>query len=193
MVSLNLGSMEHLTREQMAEVLDTARKVSERDYLMILLAYHDGLRASELCSLKVSQFDVTSEAVILNIQRLKGSARTKHKLIPKVREAVSAWIQGKGRNEYVFPGKKVGTHLTRVMFNLLFHRHCEAAGIPEHLSHPHVLKHSIAMHTIQKAGINHTQQFLGHKNIQSTAAYLKSDDQQASAAVAAALGLGVPR
>ena len=180
--------MEHLSHDQMTALLKTARSHSERDYLMGVLAYRHGLRATEVCRLKVSQFDCTSGEVLLDVQRLKGSLRTVQPLFPEEREAVLRWISGKQPSEYLFPGKKPGTHLTRQMFFLLFRSYCKETGIiPAHLSHPHVAKHSLAMHVIQRAGIENTRTYLGHKNLQSTAHYLKADDATASRAVAAAM------
>ena len=38
--------MRHLSKEQLASLLTAARAHSERDWLMILVAYNHGLRAS---------------------------------------------------------------------------------------------------------------------------------------------------
>jgi site-specific recombinase XerD len=70
---------------------------------------------------------------------------------------------------------------------MIMRRHCKTAGIAEHKAHPHILKHSIAMQTIQSAGIENVRAYLGHKSISSTGAYLKVDDDAASHAIAAAL------
>ncbi len=61
-------------------------------------------------------------------------------------------------------------------------------GIPTHKLHPHALKHTIALLTIHQAGIEHVRQHLGHKSIASTGEYLKVTDEQASKAIASALG-----
>jgi site-specific recombinase XerD len=61
-----------------------------------------------------------------------------------------------------------------------------------HKAHPHVLKHSIAMQTIEHAGIENVRQYLGHKSISSTGSYLKVTDAEAAASVQRAL-LGCPK
>jgi site-specific recombinase XerD len=63
----------------------------------------------------------------------------------------------------------------------------QKAGIPRPLLHPHVLKHTCAMLTIQKAGIENLTAYLEHKSIASTGAYLKVDDQTPSKAIGAAM------
>jgi site-specific recombinase XerD len=48
------------------------------------------------------------------------------------------------------------------------------------------------MQTIQAAGIENVRQYLGHKSISSTGAYLKVSDSEAAAAVGLALKSGLP-
>jgi hypothetical protein len=53
-------------------------------------------------------------------------------------------------------------------------KYCRLAGIPEHKSHHHVLKHSTCMNMLDGgAQINEVQKFAGHKSLNSTAQYLK--------------------
>jgi integrase len=44
------------------------------------------------------------------------------------------------------------------------------------------------MHTIKTAGIENVRQYLGHRSMASTGAYLRVDDDAASKAIAAAMG-----
>ena len=78
--------------------------------------------------------------------------------------------------------------VSRVWFWKVMQKACADAGIPQHKAHPHVLKHTTAMLTIKEAGIEHVRQYLGHKSIASTGEYLKVTDEQASKAIAAAIG-----
>ena len=63
----------------------------------------------------------------------------------------------------------------------------EAAKIPARKRHPHILKHTIALQTIHSAGIENVRQYLGHKSMSSTGAYLKVTDSEASTAISHAL------
>jgi hypothetical protein len=65
------------------------------------------------------------------------------------------------------------------------------AGVPAHLRNFKVLKHSTGMLSIDNAGIYRVKQYLGHKSLQSTGAYLEVDDQQASERVQSALSSAV--
>jgi integrase len=176
------GLLKYLDRTQVRELLKAARKESQRDYVMILTGYCHGLRASEICGLTTRNF----ADGFLTIQRLKGSLKTTQPLfesddpILNEKQSISEWLKTVAKGEPLFG-------ITRQHFHRQFQAHCKAAGIPKHLAHPHSLKHSVAMHTIKKAGVECVKQFLGHKSLSSTGAYLRVNDQEASAAVAAAL------
>ena len=64
--------MRSLTLPQLLALLAAAKAHLERDWLMILLAFSGGLRASEVIAIK--REDVRDG--FLTVQRLKGSRRT---------------------------------------------------------------------------------------------------------------------
>ena len=179
--ALKLG-MEHLTIDELTLVLAAARQKSERDWLLVLVSFWHGLRASEAVALRVSDI----KDGYIRIARLKGSLRTVQKLIEhpdallNEKSGLTAWIRGRAGSERLFP-------ITRQHFGRIVHAHCATAGIPAHRAHPHVLKHSCA-HYVIRAGIHVAQQHLGHKSLSSTGAYLRITDATASAAVQALVG-----
>src|ERR1035437_8893870 len=65
------GQMTFLTPDETLAVLKAARGRATRDWTMVLLAYRHGLRASEVCSLKLADIDLKSGSI--SIRRLKGS------------------------------------------------------------------------------------------------------------------------
>jgi len=170
--------LDALSKDELRDVLRVAAAHRERDWLMILVAYRHGLRASEV--VRITPDDLRDG--FLTIQRLKGSLRTIQPLsgdkeaLFDLAGALVAFARKAKPGEPIFPvGAK---HFWR-----LFRRYAELAGIPAHKRHPHVLKHSIAMHTIKLAGIENVRQYLGHKSISSTGAYLKVSDAEASEAI----------
>src|SRR6516162_10386464 len=62
-----------LTPEEILTVLNVASE-SKRNLAMILLAYRHGMRASEVCELRLSDLDLKNGQV--TIRRLKGSLTT---------------------------------------------------------------------------------------------------------------------
>lgn len=180
--------MEHLSREQLLAVLREAKATRERDWVLLLVAFWHGLRASEAVSLMPEHF----ADGYLTVQRLKGSMRTTQPFVEdpdellNERAAIETWLErhktangGDGRGKRLFP-------VTRFQFYRLMRRYGRLAGLPQHLCHPHVLKHSIAMQSIREAGIENVRQYLGHRSISSTGEYLKVSDEAASSAIAAA-------
>jgi type 1 fimbriae regulatory protein FimB len=171
-----------LNRDEVLRLLERAKACSQRDYLMILLAFNHGLRASEITSL-------TPEHLadgFLSIQRLKGSMRTTQPLIEgdepilNERVAVGEFIKGMPGTKRLFP-------ICRQTFWRCVQRHAKAIGLPAHKRNTKMLKHSIALQTIKLAGIENVRTYLGHKSLSSTGAYLKVNDEEASAAIKKAL------
>jgi type 1 fimbriae regulatory protein FimB len=168
----------HLSKQQLTSLLAAAQASSERDWLMILVAYNHGLRASEVVTLTCANICDG----FITVKRLKGSRTTTHRLFDNERDPLSRLAAEKiATGERLFP-------ITRQHFWYLVQKLGKAAGIPKHLCHPHIAKHSIAMHTIAKAGIENVRTFLGHVSIASTGAYLRVDDDAANAAICSALG-----
>ena len=161
--------------------MSVARARRERDWLMILLAFRHGLRASEVVGLTA---DNVRDGFV-TVQRLKGSLRTVQPLLAHAeplldeKNALFEFTREMAGNQRLFP-------VTRVRFWQIVQQHARAAGLPKHKGHPHILKHSIAMQIIDSAGIQNTRQWLGHKSISSTGEYLKVSDEQAAEAVARA-------
>lgn len=177
-----------LTIDEVGRLLGQARRASERDWLMILVAYLHGLRATEVVTLRE---DAVADGAI-TVKRLKGSLKTTHPLLSSPdplfdeRRPLIELARKSKRGERLFP-------LTRSAFRHRMRKYCLAAGIPARKAHPHALKHSIALQAIHEAGIEHVRQYLGHKSMSSTGQYLRVNDQEAAAKVAEALGLARPR
>lgn len=192
--------MEHFTKDEMRLILTTARAESERDWLMILVAYMHGLRASEVVGArstwrkvrggKLKEFwpirgvDIRDGKMVT--ARLKGSEKTDQRLEwsndPLFNEKVALEALAKLNPGILFP-------ITRGQYWRIWQKYGMKAGLAKTLSHPHIAKHSLLTHAAD-AGvpIHIMQKKAGHRNISSTGAYLHADDDKASAAVAAGIG-----
>jgi len=64
--------------------------------------------------------------------------------------------------------------LTPRAFRYIFRDRCREAGLPQELSHPHVLRHTRAIELL-RAGVpvSVVQQLLGHAYLSTTAVYLR--------------------
>jgi type 1 fimbriae regulatory protein FimB len=151
---------------------------------MIVLAYKHGLRASEVCNLRLGDVDLKNGNIV--VERLKGSLRTgqavtEHRGEPLLNElkALREWLRHRGhdRSDFLFVSQK-GGRLHRSQFFRLFRSVAAMAGLPPEKRHPHALMHSIASHLLS-ANVNLAlvKQQLGHKSIVSTMRYVAATDQ----------------
>src|SRR5437867_13073130 len=92
------GSLVHLEPAEVLSVLRFARAKDIREWAMVLLAYKHGMRASEICNLRLSDLDMKNESII--VSRLKGSLRTtqaltEHRGEPLLNElkALREWLR----------------------------------------------------------------------------------------------------
>jgi len=170
--------VQSLEKDQLLGLLAEAQKANREHWLMFLVGYWHGLRVSEILALTPAMI----ADGYLTVQRLKGSMRTTQPLIfdenPLLNEgdALLEHIRNLDPSQRLFP-------LNRRQFDRLMVRYGKTAKVPRHLCHAHVLKHSIAMHTIKHAGIENVRVYLGHRSIASTGAYLKVSDAAASSAI----------
>ena len=193
-IRIKRGRMTILSPQEMLSLLKAARKQSTRDWAMILLAYRHGLRASEVCGIKLADFDLKTSSI--SIRRLKGSLHTiqplyQHRGQPLLDEtaALRAWMRKRPEDgsDYLFTSQK-GGKLDRTQFFRNFQTVAESAGLPVEKRHPHVLKHSLASHLVAgNANLALVRQALGHRSINSTMQYIGTSDSQAAEALQKAL------
>jgi integrase len=175
----------HFTREQLLAILAAARAESERDWLMILVAYQHAMRASEVTDLRTT--DVDALAGYLCVRRLKSSNTTVQPMVEddepllSEREALTAWVRTRPVGARVF-GITSRQHLLS-----LFKKHGRAAGVPQHTLRMHNCKHTGLKHLLD-AGVqlNELQAHSGHVSLSSLGRYLVPSAAQVESSVAAA-------
>src|ERR1039457_602051 len=176
------NSMVHLEPAEVLAVLRVAKARGAREWSMIVLAYKHGLRASEVCNIRLGEVDLRNGSIL--VQRLKGSLRTtqaltEHRGEPLLNElkALREWMKQRpdDGSDFLFTSQK-GGRLDRSQFFRLFQAIANKAGLPAEKQHPHALKHSIASHLVS-ANVNLAlvKQQLGHKSIGSTMRYINTD------------------
>ena len=164
-------------------LLAAAKAHRERDWLLILVCFWHGLRASELVSFRK---DAIQDGY-LTIQREDGSNRIHHMLVehpePLLNEKV-ALLEFAGRTE---PGVPV-FNVCRRRVDQLMKRYCAEVGIPADLAHAHTLRHTVARLSLESAGLEQTRRWLGHKSMGSIYEYLKSGENKPDQGTMAADG-----
>src|ERR1700724_1373027 len=121
-IRLKRGQMTFLTPVETLALLKVAKQRSTRDWAMVLLAYRHGLRASEVCDLKLADIDLKAGSI--SVRRLKGSLQTVQPLYPHRGQplldeanALRAWMRERPNDgsEYLFTSQK-GGRLDRTQF-----------------------------------------------------------------------------
>ena len=163
----------YLSPSQVANLIKATS--SKRDALMISLAYHHGLRVSELIALEWSAIDLKGGTIM--IRRSKGGTSGAQHLAQRDRKQLAALRAEALDARYVFVSKRHGIHnpLSRDAFAKILATAGERAGIDRRLCHPHALRHA-AGHTLANSGkVNafQLQAILGHKDARSTQVYVQ--------------------
>lgn len=176
-----------LTEYQIELLLQTAQKDSSplgvRNKIILYLLYTSGMRITELTQLRVANIDFKSEFLIVNGKG--GKQRSvplpplmlsllhdyAHNTIAQLIE-LTPQLQQSGKL-WLFPVlyKGVIKPISRQSCWLLLRELCVAAGINRPVS-PHLLRHSLATHLLQKgANIRALQVLLGHESINTVHIY----------------------
>lgn len=151
------------------------KESSKRDGLMISLAYHHGLRVSELIALTWDSIDLKAGTII--IRRSKGGISGAQHLARHDRQQLAALKAQKLDDRFVFVSKRHGIYqpLSRDAVAKAIATAGERAGIDRRLCHPHALRHAAGHHLANSGKVNafQLQAVLGHKDARSTQIYVQ--------------------
>ncbi len=165
----NLEAIQWLTVEETRRLFSSIK--ARRDLALFRIAYHHGLRPSEIGKLRVEDVDFSTGRI--RIARLKGGFGGVYLMPEDELKAVRSWIREAGlKVGYLFPGRSGG--LSRRTLDYLMKLYGAKAELPEAKRHFHCLRHSIATHMLEAGeNIEVVQDWLGHQNIQNTQIYAK--------------------
>src|SRR3984957_13349815 len=130
------NSMIHLEPAERLSILKAAKTKGAREWAMVVLAYKHGMRASEVCNLRLDDVDMKNGSIV--VERLKGSLRTpqagtEDRGEPLLNElkALREWLRERGDDgsDYLFTSQK-GGRLDRSQFFRLFKAVAGQAGLP---------------------------------------------------------------
>jgi integrase/recombinase XerD len=171
-----------LSRAQVEQLLaapDPKSPLYARDVAILELLYASGLRASELCGLRLSDINV-GEAWV----RVKGKG-SKERVVPVAAAAIAAIgtylaecrprLLGGGRRADRLFLSRTGKPLERVALWMLVERYGRKSGLLKSIS-PHVLRHCFATHLLGGgADLRVVQELLGHSDVATTQVYTHVD------------------
>lgn len=148
--------------------------IALRNRLHLELLYSCGLRNAEAASLDLADLDLDARTVLVRDGK-GGRAR----MLPLLAHTLAAAADYLALRRELLRGPDTGVLLLsntgKRMPTWFMQRWLAAAGRSLGFRvHPHLLRHSIAVHLLRRgADIRHIQQFLGHADLETTKIYLR--------------------
>jgi len=165
------------------ESISGTEPVDMRDRAILEVGYGCGLRASELCDIKLEDIDFDTK--LIRVMHGKGN---KSRIVPflgAVSKAVKNWINvrnafNRKKSEglrFLFISRS-GKKLYREDIWRIIRKRGIAASISRNRLFPHILRHSFATHLISRGmDLRTLQEMLGHSSIITTQQYLHFDQE----------------
>ena len=133
------------------------------------ISYGAGLRAAEVCNLKVA--DIDSDRMLIHIDNGKGGRDRKAMLSPGLLDLLRDYWREARPEGWLFPGKPKINPLSPRQLNRAFTSAKHMAGIARPAT-LHTLRHSFATHLLEaNTDVRVIQVLLGHAKLSTTARY----------------------
>ena len=160
--------------QRIINVCENGTVFGRRDRAIIELAYGTGLRATEICSVRMRDID-RSGGILYT--RGKGGKERSVPYVGGVRRVTESYIEevrpslDKLKQPWLFLSRS-GQQLSRAALWQILHKRGLEAGVPRDRLHPHVLRHTFATHLLRNGMDQRTlQEILGHSSIMTTEKY----------------------
>jgi len=169
----------YLTSEEIEALFSVIEDV--RDRAIFRVAYHRGLRASEIGLLQLA--DYRPRVGRLYIRRLKGSNSGEFPLTDVENRSIHEWLTERGTAPGpLFPSRNRNP-ISRDRLDELMKQYCRLADIAAEKAHVHSLKHSCGTHLSEMGkDVAVIRDWLGHRNVQNTMIYLEVTNKARDAA-----------
>ncbi len=160
----------YLTKDEVERFFGVISSVDGRDRLLFDVIYRYGLRRQEAALIRREHV-----AERIWITRIKGGVSGEYPIHPTTRRLLWSYLEQRGAEpgSYLFATRQSGPRpMSGTTIYQLFRAYADAAKLPADRRHPHVLRHSIAVH-LMNAGWDaaDVQDWLGHRDIASTMIY----------------------
>lgn len=133
------------------------------------ISYGAGLRASEVCNLRVT--DIDSDRMLIHVEEGKGGKDRKAMLSPALLGLLREYWREARPQGWLFPGKPKINPISPRQLNRAFTSAKNMAGIAKPAT-LHTLRHSFATHLLEaNTDVRVIQVLLGHAKLSTTARY----------------------
>lgn len=172
----------YLSRDEVKKLLQSPKGVYEtRDRAVLSLLYSSGLRVSEITKLNKQDVDFNDGTIKVNDG--KGNRDRVTYTDPKTLKLLQAMIYKRTRKGREDKGPALfttrsGSRLSTRSVQRIVKQSSEEAELQDKKVTPHILRHSFAVHLLDKGlNIKEVQQLLGHESLSTTAIYTELSDQ----------------
>jgi integrase/recombinase XerD len=155
--------------EEVSDLLMAAPGPGLKYRASLSISYGGGLRAAEVCNLKVG--DIDSDRMLIHVEQGKGCKDRKVMLSPNLLDQLREYWREARPEGWLFPGKPKINPISPRQLNRAFMSAKHMAGIakPAML---HTLRHSFATHLLEaNTDVRVIQVLLGHAKLTTTAQY----------------------
>ena len=155
--------------EEVTDILMAAPGPGLKYRAALSIAYGAGLRAAEVCMLKIG--DIDSDRMLIHVEQGKGRKDRKVLLSPGLLELLRDYWREARPQGWLFPGKPKINPLSPRQLNRAFTSAKAMAGVTK-VATLHTLRHSFATHLLEaNTDVRVIQVLLGHAKLTTTAQY----------------------
>jgi len=160
-----------LSTDEILNILNHTQNIKHKS--IIALMYSCAIRVSEVVNLKLKDIDTKNNKI--NIRSGKGKIDRVVMLDSSVLDLLRKYWDLYNTKEYLFEGSKGGKYSVTSVQNIVKSK-AKEAGINKNIS-SHSLRHSCLTQLIKNGvDLRRVQKIAGHKNINTTAGYIKIID-----------------
>lgn len=161
------------SREQVFRIIDSIENPKHRAEIALL--YSSGIRVGELCRLHCGDIHVNAHNIY--ISKSKNRSDRYAVLSSRALSLLVAYVKEDYRNatkeDWLFPGQKVGSHVCTESVRKVFFTAIKNAGLSECGFKLHSLRHAFGLHLYESgADLMSVKEAMGHKALSSTTVYL---------------------
>jgi integrase/recombinase XerD len=179
-----------MSPDEVCRFLGAVENVKHR--MILTICYAAGLRISE--AVKLTPKAIDSQRMIIRVDSGKGGKDRCVMLSPALLEMLRDYWRRFHPKEWLFPGRNPGKPISPLVIDLACRTARSKCDIAKPIT-PHSLRHAFAVHLLESgADLRTIQLLLGHRNLSTTARYLRLATSKVCATPSPldALKLGLP-
>lgn len=162
-------------KEEAALVAAAAQGGNLRDYTVIVLMLHTGLREMEVCNLQAEDISIGVKSGHLVVRSGKRQKRRQVPLNATARATLKKYLAAGQAGRYLFPSQKTGDRLSERGARYMIQKYMKAANIQDLSAHD--LRHRFGYVMAKKVPLHRLAQIMGHNSLNTTMIYVQATQE----------------